>query len=304
MTNYAIATKDDPTLISINYFDTTIDPVFSLSTSSTQTSLISSIIGHSCRCAFGTNLGVSLNSTINAINAASLPNGVPKIIVVIVGSSSMDNVYYASEYARSQGITLVVIAVGSYNSGQVLQIASTQSNLLYVNSYSLLPSFYKVFSSFLAKQFIDVTVGQKVIGNKVRVPSNPNYYRIARDTGSLYHKVTITHRTDPETSNAVVYTSPYDPFPDSYSDCNCTEHYRTSIYTYEFYFAPVATESVPLKKTEVMVQNPGYAYFAVGGNNLEFDIAVTTCPTTNCSQERLQAAAISSKNYNVNEQSE
>lgn len=194
-----------------------------------------------------------------------------------------------------------MIAVGSsYNSGQVLQIASTQSNLLYVSSYSLLPSFYKVFSSFLARQFTDVRVGESVTGNRVRVPSCPNYYRIARNTGSLYHKVTITHRTDPEVNKAVVYTSNFDPFPDSYSDCNCTEHYRTGIYTYEFYFAPVEPQNVPLKKQETIVQNPAYSYFTVGGNSLDFDIVVSTCPTTNCSQERLKAAAISSKNYNVN----
>lgn len=194
-----------------------------------------------------------------------------------------------------------MIAVGSnYNSGQVLQIASTQSNLLYVSSYSILPNFYKVFSSFLARQFTDVRVGQSLTRNKVRVPSCPNYYRIPRNSGGLYHKVTITHRTDPEVNKVVVYTSNFDPFPDSYSDCNCTEHYRTSIYTYEFYFSPVGAENIPLKKTNSIVQSPAYAYFTVAGNNLDFDIVVTTCPSTNCSQERLRAAAISSKNYNVN----
>ena len=73
------------------------------------------------------------------------------------------------------------------------------------------------------KQYVDVLDGQTRLGSIVRVPSNPNYYRIPRSNiGGTYHKVTLTFATDPVLGNAQVYTSHYDPFPDAISDCNCT----------------------------------------------------------------------------------
>lgn len=52
--------------------------------------------------------------------AANLPAGVNKIIVALVGTTSLDNVYFAAEYARALGITIIVIAVGgSYDLTQV-----------------------------------------------------------------------------------------------------------------------------------------------------------------------------------------
>jgi len=77
-------------------------------------------IAKTCRCAAQSNLGQSLNSTINNIMAANLPAGVNKIIVALVGTTSLDNVYFAAEYARALGITIIVIAVGgSYDLTQV-----------------------------------------------------------------------------------------------------------------------------------------------------------------------------------------
>jgi len=49
-------------------------------------------IAKTCRCAAQSNLGQSLNSTINNIMAANLPAGVNKIIVALVGTTSLDNV--------------------------------------------------------------------------------------------------------------------------------------------------------------------------------------------------------------------
>lgn len=85
-----------------------------------------------------------------------------------------------------------------------------------------------------------------------------------------------------------------------YSHCNCTEHYRTTIFTYEYYLNPVAIETIPLKKTETVDQYPAFTYFSVGGSSLDFDISVTVCTTVNCSNERVKAAAISSKNHGIN----
>lgn len=40
-------------------------------------------------------------------------NGLPKIMAVMTDGFSHDDVFYASEYARSLGITMIAIGVGS-----------------------------------------------------------------------------------------------------------------------------------------------------------------------------------------------
>ena len=48
-----------------------------------------------------------------------------------------------------------------------------------------------------------------------------------------------------------------------------------------------------------VTEYPSFAYFTVAGTALNFNISVSTCPTTNCTPEREQAAAISSRNYDL-----
>jgi hypothetical protein len=114
-----------------------------------------------------------------------------------------------------------------------------------------------------------------------------------------YHKVTLTFATDPEVGNAQVYASHYDPFPDVYSNCNCIENYRTTVYKYEYYVPSITLETYPLKKGLTFSDYLTHTFLAVAGTNLAFTVQVTACATINCTEERAAAAAISSKNYNI-----
>ena len=192
-------TNDDPTIMFIGYYDLNLENSVDYSTSNTKVNIMSTNLAKTCRCAASSNLGASLNSTIAKIVANNFDSGVSKIIVAVVGTTSLDDVQFASEYARAMGITIIVIAVGgSYNSAQVLQATSTSSNLLLLSSYTELSTFHTVFQNFLIKQYTDVLNGNSLVGNVVRIPSNPNYYRIPRSSvGGTYHKVTITYKMDP-----------------------------------------------------------------------------------------------------------
>ena len=87
----------------------------------------------------GTLTGMAINQTVTRINAANYPNGVPKLLVILTDGVSYDNVFYAAEYARSQGITLFCVGIGSgIDSAQLLQIAGTSSNVLYITAYNTL----------------------------------------------------------------------------------------------------------------------------------------------------------------------
>ena len=94
LTNYVTQTTDDPTLISINYFDAAFDT--SVSFGSSKSAIISAIASKTCRCSGNGNLGLAINSTIAKINAQGFSNGVNKILVVLVGTTSSDSVYYSS----------------------------------------------------------------------------------------------------------------------------------------------------------------------------------------------------------------
>ena len=87
----------------------------------------------------GTLTGMAINQTVARINAANYPNGVPKLLVILTDGVSYDNVFYAAEYARSLGITLFCVGIGAgINSAQLLQIAGTSSNVLYITAYNTL----------------------------------------------------------------------------------------------------------------------------------------------------------------------
>jgi hypothetical protein len=140
-----------------------------------------------------------MNSTIAKINSAGFSNGLNKILVVIVGTTSSDNVYYSSEYARARGITLIAVAIGGgYSNSQLLQVAYTQSNLIYVSSYSVITTFHNQLPNVLTRQYMDIPLNSKLNGGFVRSVSNPNYYRLPRDsvTNRTYY-MAVTFTTDP-----------------------------------------------------------------------------------------------------------
>lgn len=85
---------------------------------------------------------MAINATIAKIQAGSFKKGVPKIITILTDGGSGDSVVEASNYARSLGITILCVGIGSnYNNTQLLQIAGSQSNIVYLTDYSQLQKF-------------------------------------------------------------------------------------------------------------------------------------------------------------------
>lgn len=58
-------------------------------------------------------------------------------MVVMTDGFSFDNVLFASNFARSKGITMIAVGIGAgANDAQLLEIAQTQSNVIKVSSYA------------------------------------------------------------------------------------------------------------------------------------------------------------------------
>ena len=84
-------------------------------------------------------------------------NGVPTIMAVMTDGISHDDVLQASNYARSKGITMIAIGVGSnINDPQLLQIAETSSNIIKIDSYDKIEESVEFLSNYFCKQLITV----------------------------------------------------------------------------------------------------------------------------------------------------
>jgi methylmalonyl-CoA mutase cobalamin-binding subunit len=71
--------------------------------------------------ALGTNTGSAINQTVDKIMAANFDKGLNKIMIVLTDGYSYDDVLYASNYARSKGITMIAVGIGAnYDYDQLL----------------------------------------------------------------------------------------------------------------------------------------------------------------------------------------
>ena len=108
---------------------------------------------------------------------------------------SADVVIDSANYARSLGITMFCIGVGSnINNAQLLEIAGTQSNIVYIDSYDSLGKLVNIIENYFCKQIVDIGLGDTITGNIVRVPTSPSYFRVERNPSSdHYYKLTVSY---------------------------------------------------------------------------------------------------------------
>lgn len=115
---YVNQTLDDLSLMSIDFFDSSFDPYIGYGNN--KSTIMSMITTKSYR-GRGTYTGLAINASINRIASGSFKNGVPKLLVILTDGGSRDNVLDASNYARSQNITLFCVGIGpNVNTAQLL----------------------------------------------------------------------------------------------------------------------------------------------------------------------------------------
>lgn len=103
--------------------------------------------------------------------SGNFDSGLNKIMILMTDGKSYDQVLEASDYARSKGITMIAVGIGSgVNDTQLLEVAQTPSNIIKVTSYADLGKLVSFIENFFCKQIIDLRVNQTIVGNVVRVP--------------------------------------------------------------------------------------------------------------------------------------
>ena len=94
----------------MHYFDNNFEEY--LGYGNTKAQILAGISSKIYR-AQGTITGAAINSTVALIEAKNFDSGIPKILIVMTDGKSSDQVLSASNYARSKGITLISVGIGS-----------------------------------------------------------------------------------------------------------------------------------------------------------------------------------------------
>lgn len=196
---YVNQTYDDLSIMSIHFFDSTFDPYIYYGNN--RATILNMIQSKAYRGA-GTATGNAINSSVALIKNKNFPNGVPKVLVILTDGGSYDSVIEAANNARKNGIMLFCVGIGSnVNTAQLIQIAGSTSNIVYISSYSSLTNLVNLIENYFCKQIIDVNLGDFIFGNKVRVPTSPSYFRVARSSNATqYYKLTVNYESDPSTA--------------------------------------------------------------------------------------------------------
>lgn len=142
--------------MSIHFFDSHFEPYINYGTS--KSAMLSMLASKTYR-GRGSYAASALNQTISKIVAADFSNGTPKILIVFTDGGSYDSALEASNYARTLGITLICVAIGSnIKSQQLILIAQTHSNIIAINDFSDLPKLVAMLSNLLCKQIADLSL--------------------------------------------------------------------------------------------------------------------------------------------------
>lgn len=122
--------------MSIHFYDSSFDPWIAYGNN--RATILNKIASKAYR-GGGTATGLAINSSVSLIKAANYPNGVPKILVILTDGVSYDSVIEAANNARANGIVLFCVGIGAnVNTAQLVQIAGSTSNIVYISSYSSL----------------------------------------------------------------------------------------------------------------------------------------------------------------------
>lgn len=102
-------------------------------------------------------------------------------MVILTDGVSYDSITEAARRARNNGIIPIAVGIGAnIDTAQLLDIAQTPSNYIQISSYNDLPKLVDFISNYFCKQILTINVNESYIGNFVRVPESPSYFRVVK----------------------------------------------------------------------------------------------------------------------------
>ena len=204
---------DDGTRFGLSTFSDDYQPHFYLLNYTNQASYLSAIDRVSYR-GGGTNLGDALQRIITdqfteARGLRPEVDGLPRILIVLTDGQSHDSVSIPAQNVRDENIVIYAIGIASYNLDQLKNIASSESHIYILSTFSDLEKFISTITSSTCYEPRPVSLNETIITNVAKDAYQYFTYKV-KPSSNLVINVTDLH------GNTVVYASRTNPHPNKY----------------------------------------------------------------------------------------
>ena len=198
------------TRLGLSTFSSSYQPEFYLSSYTKQTSYLFAIdrVSYS---GGSTNLGDALQRILTdqfteARGLRPEVDGIPRILIVLTDGEATDSISIPAQNVRDKNIVVYAIGIANYNLDQLKKIASSESHIYTLSTFSDLEKFISTITSSTCYEPRPVSLNETIITNVVK--DEYQYY-----TYSVKPSSNLVIRVNDLRGNTVVYASRTNPHP-------------------------------------------------------------------------------------------
>ena len=205
----------DGTRFGLSTFSSNYKPHFYLSNYTKQSDYLSAISSVSYS-GGGTNLGRALLVILTdqfSEERGLRPevDGIPRIVIVLTDGKSHDNVSIPAKNVRDENIVIYAIGIGSYDDAQLKEIASSESHVYELSSFTELEKFISTITSSTCYEPRPASLNETIITN---VTKNSYQYFSYKVNASSNLEISVTDLS----GSTLVYVSRTNPHPYKYDN--------------------------------------------------------------------------------------
>ncbi len=217
--NFAKAFSDEKlrgkngTRLGLSTFDDNYKPHFYLSNYTNQSAYLSAISRVSYS-GGGTLLGYALTRILTdqfSEDRGLRPevDGVPRILIVLTDGRSGDSVSTPAKNVRDENIVIYAIGISNYDDAQLKEIASSQSHVYELSSFTELETFISTITSSTCYEPRPSSLNQTIITNVAKGTYQYFSYKVKKSSNLKINVIDLSGHT-------IVYVSRTNPNPYKY----------------------------------------------------------------------------------------
>ncbi len=205
----------DGTRFGLSTFDNDYTSHFYLSNYKSQSAYLSAISSVS-KSSGGTYLGKALLRILTDQfsedrGLRSEVDGVPRILIVLTDGKSYDSVSTPAKNVRDENIVIYAIGIGSYDDEQLKEIASSQSHVYTLSSFTELEKFISTITSSTCYEPRPASLNETIITNVAKNTYQYFSYKVKKSSNLKINVLDLAGST-------TVYASRTNPHPYKYDN--------------------------------------------------------------------------------------
>ncbi len=138
-------------------------------------------------------------------------DGIPRILIVLTDGKSHDNVSIPAKNVRDENIVIYAIGIGSYNDEQLKEIASSQSHVHELSSFTELEKFISTITSSTCYEPRPASLNKTIITNVEKDTYQYFSYKVKKSSNLKINVLDLSGST-------TVYASRTNPHPYKYDN--------------------------------------------------------------------------------------